>query len=67
MAAWEMLARWRLPWDEPNAIEANQAKFRAQPEITVGRLSNGRDGAFEKAVADGPRVVGVLIDVERWV
>ena len=40
VAAGEMLTRRRLPWDEPNAIEAKQAEFRAQPEITVGRLSD---------------------------
>ena len=40
MAAGEMLTCRRLPWDAPNAIEAKQAEFRAEPEITVGRLSN---------------------------
>ena len=65
IAAGEMLTRWRLPWDAPNAIEAKQAEFRAQPEITVGRLGNRGDRAFEKAVADRPRGVRVLIDVER--
>src|SRR5262249_21202119 len=29
--------RWR-PVDGPHAIEAKQAEFRAQPEVTVGRL-----------------------------
>jgi hypothetical protein len=66
-AAGEMLIRWRLPWDAPNAIEAKQTEFRAEPEITVGRLSNCVDGACEKAIADRPRGVRVLIDVERWV
>jgi hypothetical protein len=56
IAAGEMLTRRRLPWDAPNAIEAKQAEFRAEPEITVGRLSNRVDDAFEKAVADRPRV-----------
>jgi len=67
VAAREMLTRWRFPWDAPNAIEAKQTKFRAEPEITVGRLSNFVDGALEKAVADRPRGVRVLIDVERWI
>ena len=40
IVAGEMLTRWRLPWDAPNAIEAKQTEFRAEPEITVGRLSN---------------------------
>jgi hypothetical protein len=38
--AWEMLALWRLPRYAPNAIEAEQAEFGAEPEITVGRLSD---------------------------
>jgi len=62
-----LLTRWRLPWDAPNTIEAKQPEFRAEPEITVGRLSNCLDGAFEKAFADRPRGVLVLIDIERWV
>src|SRR5260370_23557926 len=37
-AAGEMLTRRGLPWYKPNAIEAKQAEFRAEPEITVGRL-----------------------------
>ena len=36
----EMLARQWTPWDESHTIEANQAKFRAKPKITVGRLGN---------------------------
>ncbi len=60
-----MLIRWRLPGDVPDTIEAKQAEFRAQPEITVGRLGNGVDGAFGKAVADLPRRVRVLADVQR--
>jgi hypothetical protein len=63
----EVLARGRLPGDAPNAVEAKQAEFRAEPEITVGCLSNRVDDGFEKAVADGPGIVRVLIDVERRV
>ena len=40
IGAGEMLARGRLPGDAPNTVEAKQAEFRAEPEITVGRLSN---------------------------
>ncbi len=40
LAARETLTLWRLPGDAPNAIEAEQAEFRAEPKITVGRLSN---------------------------
>jgi hypothetical protein len=67
IAAGEVLTRWRPPLHVPNSIEAKQAEFRAEPQITVGRLSNCVDGAFEKAVSDRPRVVRVLIDVERWI
>lgn len=53
--------------DEPDAIEENQAEVRTKPEITVGRLRDGVDDAFEEAVADRPRRVRVLTDVERGV
>jgi hypothetical protein len=62
-----MLTRRRLPWDDPDAIEAKQAEFGTEPEIAIGRLSNCVDDAFEEAVADLPRCVRVLTDVERWV
>ena len=66
-AAGKMLPRRRLPWDGPDAIEAEQAEFGAEPEIAVGRLSNCVDDAFGKAVAGLPRGVRVLTDVKRWV
>ena len=50
----ETLARWRLPGDSPDAIEAHQAELRTQPEIPVGRLGNREDGAFDEAVAHFP-------------
>jgi hypothetical protein len=59
-----MLIRWRLPGDVPDTIEAKQAEFRAQPEITVGCLSDGVDDASRKVVADPPRRVRVLADVQ---
>jgi hypothetical protein len=62
-----MLAGLRLPRDEPIAIEAKQAGFGTNPEVTVGGLRNGVDAALEKAFADHPGFVRVLIDVERWV
>jgi hypothetical protein len=61
------LVRRRLPGDGPDAIEAKQAEFSTQPEITVGRLRDGVDNAFGKAVADPPRGVRVLADVKRWI
>jgi hypothetical protein len=66
-SAREMLTCRRLPWDGSNAIESKQAEFGAEPEKTVRRLSNCVDAAFEKAFADRPRLVRVLINVERWV
>jgi hypothetical protein len=36
----EVLARWWLPCDASDAIEAKQTEFSAEPEIPVGRLSN---------------------------
>ena len=60
-----MLVRWRLPGDGPHAIESKQAEVRAQPEKTVGRLSNGADAAFEKTLADLPRRVRVLAHIQR--
>jgi hypothetical protein len=64
IAAGEMLTGWRLPRDEPNAIKANYPEFRAEPEITVGGLSNRADGAFEEAFGDRPGFVRVLINVK---
>jgi hypothetical protein len=63
-----MLTRRRLPWNTPNAIEAKQAEFSTEPEIAVACLGNRvrRDDAFEEAVADLPRSVRVLADIERW-
>jgi hypothetical protein len=60
-----MLIRRRLPRHVPDTVEAKQAEFRAQPEITVGRLSNGLDCPFGKALADLPSRVRVLTDIQR--
>src|SRR5271155_3276435 len=67
IAAWKLLARGRLPWHAPNAIEAKQAEFRSEPKIPVGRLRNCLDSAVEKALSGLPRGVRVLTDIERWV
>ena len=40
IAAGEMFPRRGLPWEGPPAVEPEQAKFRAQPKISVGRLSD---------------------------
>src|SRR6266487_1878050 len=60
----EPLIGWRLPGHGPDAIEANEAELRAQPEIAVGRLGDGVDGALGEALADLPRRVRVLADVQ---
>ena len=65
LAGGEMLIRWRLPEDSSDPIEANEGVLSSQPEIAVGRLGNRGDGAFGKALADLPRRVRVLADVER--
>ena len=62
-----LLIRRRLPGDGPDTIEAKQAEFRAEPEITVGRLGNGVDDVPGKTVAVPPRILRVLADIERWI
>jgi hypothetical protein len=57
----ELLTRWRPPRDASNAVKSKQSELGAEPEITVGRLGNGKDRSF----ADRPRIVRILIDVER--
>jgi hypothetical protein len=66
IAAGKTLACWWPPRSGPNAIKAQQAEFGAEPEITVGGLSNREDDAFGEAVADSPCRVRILTRVERW-
>ncbi|MGA7840306.1 MAG: hypothetical protein WCA34_05270 [Candidatus Acidiferrales bacterium] len=61
---WEMLIRRFLPRDSPYTIEAKQAEFSAEPEITVRRLGDGVDAVPGKAVASVPRFVRVLTHVQ---
>jgi hypothetical protein len=63
-SARQVLTRRRLPGDAAIAVESKQAKFRAEPEITVGRLGDGVDITFEESLANWPGSVGVLINVE---
>src|SRR5215469_318782 len=63
--AGKSLTGWRLPFRKPSAIRTHQAKFRAQPQIAVRRLCNRENYAFCEPVADLPRSMGVLADVER--
>ena len=60
-----MLIWRRLPKDIPDAIEAIQAECSAQPEITVGSLCDGENGALGKSISDFPGRVCVLADIER--
>src|SRR5260370_11244890 len=60
----EMLVGRRLPGNVSDTIETEQAKLGSQPEIAVGCLGEGENGAFGKALADSPRRVRVLADVQ---
>src|SRR5258705_4007163 len=63
----KLLIRWRLPGNVLDSIEAEQAEFGAQPKITVGSLGKCVNLAFGKAVANLPRCVCVLTDIQRWI
>src|SRR5712672_170 len=65
--AGETFTRRGLPLHNPNAIETYQAGIRAEPEIAVRRLRDGEHLRLEKALANGPRLVRILIDLERRV
>src|SRR4029077_8227863 len=64
---WKMSIRWRLPGDGPDSIEAEQAKFRAQPNETVRGLCDGVDHSFGKPLTVCPRCVRVLSDAQHWI
>jgi len=61
-----LTCRWS-PGDAANAVETKQAKFGAEPEIPIRGLRHRENGADGEPVADGPRLVPVLADVESWV
>src|SRR4029453_1389526 len=67
IAAGQGRSRWRVPGDAPNSIEPEQAGVRANPEIAIGRLSDGEEDAGEESIADLPCGVRVLTDVEDGV
>src|SRR4029453_16572896 len=60
----EALGGRRAPGARAHAIEAKQAEFRPQPQVSVWGLGDGIDGAVEKALANLPRRVCVVTDVE---
>lgn len=62
-----MLISRRLPGHIPDTVKAHQAKFRTQPEIAVWGLCHGGDFALCETVADFPRGVRVLADVQCWI
>ena len=67
VVAGEMLTRRRLPGNSADAIETQQSGLRRQPEVTVRGLSNFVDRARGKTLADCPRCVCVLADIERGI
>src|SRR5262249_48774939 len=52
------------PWHGPDTIETQQAELRAEPQVSIRRLRDGRDEALREALADPPRRVHVLARVE---
>jgi len=65
--AGKLLTGGPLPANGANPIEAIKTESRAQPEITVRGLRNGADVVLNKPVADFPRGVPILAEVERWI
>jgi hypothetical protein len=62
-----MHGAWGYPLHWSNAIKAKQAKFRTEPEIAIRGLSHAQNETLKKALADGPCLMSVLIDIERGV
>src|SRR5262249_34540167 len=60
----ERLAGRCLPRCGSDAIETEQPKFCPEPQVAVWRLGDATDHAFDKAIADLPRHVGVLADID---
>ena len=58
---------WRLPRPHRDAVEAKQAGLRPEPEISVLCLCERDNLRGNEALADLPRCVCVLADVERGV
>jgi len=56
-----------LPWDGRQSVKADQAELGAKPEVAVWCLRDRGDAAPEYTVADLPRLVRVLTDVESRV
>ncbi len=62
-----MLTRWWLPGETAIAIETKQAELRAEPKITIRSLGDRVDITSKEPIADCPRGVRVLTNVERWI
>ena len=58
---------WQRQWHRSNSVEAIHTRLRAQPKITVGRLRDGVDRPIQESVAEGPRDMRVLADIQRWI
>ncbi len=54
-----------LPSNESNAIKSQNAEFGSEPQIAIRRLSERSGIAFERAVAQRPCGMRVLVDVQR--
>src|SRR5262249_56704490 len=65
LIGWEALTCSRRPGHVPETVEAKQAEVGPKPEIAVRRLGDRLDRSLGEAVADPPRCVHVLADVER--
>src|SRR5262249_185379 len=63
----QLLIGWRPAGDAPDSIEAIETGVRAEPQIAVGRLGDCADRAFRKALADSPRGMRVLADIQRGI
>ena len=64
VVAGERLTLWRLPENGVDAIEATQAGLGCKPDITVLGLSKLVDDTAGNALANLPRRVRILADVE---
>src|SRR5262249_32132290 len=64
VSRWE-LPLLRLPRHSPDAVEPEEAELRAEPEVAIGCLSDRVDRAAKEPVANPPRGVRVLAEVQR--
>src|SRR4030095_16160844 len=63
----ELLTCGKFPRNKANPIETKQSEFPAEPQIAIRCLGHRENGAQRVPLPDGPRGVGVLIDLQRRV